>query len=695
MPFFLAQPFLLFGLAVLVPIALHLLHRRRPRPRSFAAVRFLRQALKANRRSRRLVQGGLLLLRIAVILLLALAFARPMVKFGNLLPGGGRTVMLVLDTSPSMQVVEQDVSRFEQARAWALDILAGLQDGDRLAILAPGSESPLLLYPPVSSLPEARQILGELSPGWRTAQAQEFTLGLLKQDCPGGLEVHIFSDFQENDFSQAATKDLGDLLRQGRGRLFLNSVASHPISNAGFQSVQFLPPAILGDSSFSAHPSIVATGGFAGGDNLHLFFGEAEQASQMLEFADGQTAKPTIVCPVPPGSEDVSGRLELGQDSYAPDNRFFFSLPRVAGLRAMLVDGNGGNSTFFLDKALRPNGQLATLFRPEPHSWEELLTTDLAGFSLLLLCDPLEIGSGLADRLNQYVQDGGTLLLFPGRNGNLNQKTLDLFPALRGLTVTAREFPEEKTRRLTTYRQDEDMSRRLTAMLPPPWPIPVRKCLELNASDSRQQTWHYEDGGLFAFRAEHGQGQICLLSLTADRDWSDWPVTPHYLVFLHELLRQIAGHKTLSLQLEVGDTLACQPADASLQANFSVTSPEGKLSSLTLERPSPSQPFRLDCFKAPGLYQVDCPPFRHHVAVNPPASEAVLSCLRPEDLARIPLPDSISCPQNRDDLQKLLTAFRDGRPLWPTLILLAFLLSVTELLLANLKSRGRRPGNKF
>ena len=690
MPFFLAQPFLLFGLAVLVPIALHLLHRRRPRPRSFAAVRFLRQALQASRRSRRLVQGGLLFLRIIIILLLVLAFARPMVKFGSLLPGGGRTVMLVLDVSPSMKAIEQDVSRFEQARAWALEVLSSLQDGDRVAILAPGGDSPLLLHPPVSSLAEARKVLSELVPAWHKAQAQEFVLDLLKQDCPQGLELHIFSDFQENDFSLSATKALGDLLGQAKGRLFLNSVTHHPIGNASLKSVQFLPPAILGDSSLAATPTIVATGGFAGGDNLHLFLGDAEQSSQAIDFTDGQTARPSVTCPVLPGNGDVSGRLELDQDSFAPDNRFFFSLPRVSGLRAMLVDGNGGNSTFFLDKVMRPNDQLTTLFRPELHSWEELLTADLSHFSLLMLCDPLEIGSGLADRLNNYLLAGGNLLLFPGRHGKLDQQSLALFPALQGLTATERDYPEELTRRVTTHLLDEEMSRRLTAMLPPPWPIPVRKCLDLKAPNSSQQPWHYEDGGLFAFRAEHGKGQICVMSLTADRDWSDWPVTPHYLVFLHELLRQIAGHNTISLQLEPGDVLPCHAPDADLHADFTVTHPDGTITSHPLDRPSPDQPFRLECFLTPGIHSVSSGNFQHHVAVNSPASEATLSCLRHEELTNLQLPNSVKCPRDRDDLQRLLAEFREGRPLWPTLLLAAFIISALELLLANRQSQGRR-----
>ncbi|MCR4572462.1 MAG: BatA domain-containing protein, partial [Lentisphaeria bacterium] len=45
MPFFLGSSFLLAGLAVVVPIALHLLHRRRPQPIMFGTLRFLQTAI--------------------------------------------------------------------------------------------------------------------------------------------------------------------------------------------------------------------------------------------------------------------------------------------------------------------------------------------------------------------------------------------------------------------------------------------------------------------------------------------------------------------------------------------------------------------------------------------------------------------------------------------------------------------------
>lgn len=67
------------GLLVAVPIALHLLMRQQPKHVVFPALRFVRQRREANRRRLRLRHWLLLMLRCAVICVLAAALARPSV----------------------------------------------------------------------------------------------------------------------------------------------------------------------------------------------------------------------------------------------------------------------------------------------------------------------------------------------------------------------------------------------------------------------------------------------------------------------------------------------------------------------------------------------------------------------------------------------------------------------------------------
>ena len=138
MPFFLGSGFLVAAAAVIVPIALHLLQRRRPRPVMFGTLRFLRDAIAQSRRAHRITQGLTLLMRILIILLLAAAFARPLLRRSGLIPAGRRTVVMIVDCSASMQTLEGGRNYFDHARSWAVALTDSLQDGDRAAVVAAG-----------------------------------------------------------------------------------------------------------------------------------------------------------------------------------------------------------------------------------------------------------------------------------------------------------------------------------------------------------------------------------------------------------------------------------------------------------------------------------------------------------------------------------------------------------------------------
>src|SRR5215212_2438041 len=99
---FLAPWMLLGGAAVSVPVVLHFFFKARHKPLPWAAMGFLKEAIEQTSRRLKFQEWILLALRCLVILLLALALARP----GKDSAGGGRgdavDAVLVFDTSYSM-----------------------------------------------------------------------------------------------------------------------------------------------------------------------------------------------------------------------------------------------------------------------------------------------------------------------------------------------------------------------------------------------------------------------------------------------------------------------------------------------------------------------------------------------------------------------------------------------------------------
>src|ERR1700691_2497316 len=107
------SPWFLGGMAAIgLPIYLHLLRRYKADPRPFSSLMFFERRTQSSIRHRRLRHLLLLSLRIAMLILLALAFANPFINRLAASVGGNKLVLLVIDNSFSMRAG----SRLEDAR---------------------------------------------------------------------------------------------------------------------------------------------------------------------------------------------------------------------------------------------------------------------------------------------------------------------------------------------------------------------------------------------------------------------------------------------------------------------------------------------------------------------------------------------------------------------------------------------------
>ncbi|MGL4553539.1 MAG: BatA domain-containing protein, partial [Gemmataceae bacterium] len=194
--------YLLFGLLLAgVPVALHLLLRQQPRRVVFPAFRFLAQRRQTNQRRMRFRHLLLLLLRVAVLAALVLAFARPRLAGDRTGAALDRPVVaaLLFDTSPSTGYTSAGVTRLDEALARGRELLDEMDPASRVAVL--DSREPVA--EPLQPVAEARGRLKGLQtrPGAGSInRAVERGLDLLarsraeaKDDGPPHLLV-VFSD---------------------------------------------------------------------------------------------------------------------------------------------------------------------------------------------------------------------------------------------------------------------------------------------------------------------------------------------------------------------------------------------------------------------------------------------------------------------------------------------------------------------
>ncbi|MGH7577064.1 MAG: BatA domain-containing protein, partial [Longimicrobiales bacterium] len=135
---FLSPALLFLGAVATVPLILHLLQRHQGPRVVFPALRYLRRAEKESARRIRLRQLLLMLLRIAAVLLIALAAGRPFAE------SGGATheptaVAIVLDNSMSTAAVVDDRRVIDELKSVALATLERAGPDDRFWLIRAGA----------------------------------------------------------------------------------------------------------------------------------------------------------------------------------------------------------------------------------------------------------------------------------------------------------------------------------------------------------------------------------------------------------------------------------------------------------------------------------------------------------------------------------------------------------------------------
>jgi hypothetical protein len=198
---------LLLAGAAAVPLLLHLLQRHQGRRVIFPALRYLRRAEKESARRIRLRQILLMLLRIAAVLLLAFAAARPYLGFG----GAGHSptaVVIVLDNSMSSAALEGEQRVIDALKARALEALDEAGVDDRFWLLRAGqADEPALIGDAAVTAVRVRETepsAGAADIGAALAHAR----AILAAGAEGrAAEIHLLTDLQATGFAAHASAD--------------------------------------------------------------------------------------------------------------------------------------------------------------------------------------------------------------------------------------------------------------------------------------------------------------------------------------------------------------------------------------------------------------------------------------------------------------------------------------------------------
>ncbi len=466
MPFL--HPLILWtGLAAAtVPVVIHLLNRRRYRRVPWAAMQFLLESVRRNRRRLRLEELLLLAVRTLIVLLLAVGLAR-FTGCGamRMLPGGdaGQAAVFVLDDSYSLGQRVADQSVFALARGDLADQVARMTQADRATLLVTSRPEAPVGQVDVNTDPNAlAQRVREIPLSSRRARLASAlsAAGELLADQSGTRRVFLLSDIRKADLvDPAAAGQLADAyqkLVEVGAELIVIDYGRPPSANLTLQSVQLVERFAVAGMPARIQLTI-ANQGPRPATNVEIrlsarYAGAADGEPvalpvQMIdEIPPGDSRQAEIrILPPQAGSAVLSARLAA--DELPGDNEAHLAIEVRPAIHALVVDGRKAleprdSESYFLASVIDPydDGRFGTTCEVVPT--DSLDDVDFGDYDLVFLTAvrefPLQPGSDGASypsltRLEEYVRDGGGLVIFTGPQINLGFYNGPLFAEGSGL----------------------------------------------------------------------------------------------------------------------------------------------------------------------------------------------------------------------------------------------------------------------
>lgn len=423
---FLYPGFLFSLLAVAIPVLIHLFNFRKFKTVYFSNVQFLKSVQEQHSSREKLKNLLILLCRILAIVFLVLAFARPYLSSGTGANAGLNSVVdIYIDNSYSMETLNKEGTLLDEAKRKAKEIAKGFSLNDRFQLTTndfEGKHQRRLRYEEL--LPLIDEV--KISPVQRSLQQ------VLNRQQAGKTEnsnsfSYIISDFQLH-FS---------------GKTLLKSP-----KNSGISLVRLIPnstPNIAVDSIWSLSPAhqpgseekfVVQLHNYSDADSqklpVKLTINGQQKALATVAVPAGKTVKDTLsFSGLTPGWQQ--GTVTIKDYPVTFDDQLNFAFKVNSGLSVLHISGNPGeryvSSLFGADRYFR----LTTM--PEGN----IGYSSFAAYPLIVLSGLKTPSSGLAQQLKIYINNGGTVVIFPDLNVNQTEFSTFLtslsLPAVQSLST--------------------------------------------------------------------------------------------------------------------------------------------------------------------------------------------------------------------------------------------------------------------
>jgi hypothetical protein len=605
-------PWFLAGLAGLaLPLYLHLLKRQRNPPRPVPSLMLWESRTISSTRHRRLHYLLLLSLRLAVLLLLILAFANPFIDRNPATLASNRLVLVVIDNSFSMRAG----TRLAEAKAAAINVLAG-KGAARAQVASFGSELRFMTQP-IEDQAALRAAVQAIQPGDGHGNFGELARAVraIAESVRTPIELNFVSDMQRSSLAP----NFSDMALAANVRLVTHAVIGKSQPNWTVESVD-APRQVWGKDAKPVRVLAVIAGyGTPAAQRTATLVVNGKTTSTKT-FAVPANGRATVEFPgiqVPYGFNRCEVRIDAA-DIFPADDLRRFAVERSDPQKVLLIHNYGDNrSPFYIGAALSAAAQAA--FIVESINVNEAADRRPSNYAFIILSDVKSPPQLLENSLNAYVRSGGSLLIVAGTSAGARSQ----IPIFDAHIVATRDYNRVPDRYMAVGSTDSFYP----AVAKASWSgVKFFYALAVDPANAHVIV-RLGDQTPLLLEKNIGAGRVVLLTSGLDNLTNDFPLEPAFVPFIEQMALYLAGSERQGGARTVDDYLELRDAKERAQA-VEITDPEGKRP-LTLSEAASAQSFRLT---EAGYYQLRRADGRQdEVGVNPDPKESNLDVI-PDDV---------------------------------------------------------------
>lgn len=668
---FLYPAFFFALLSLAIPVLVHLFNFRRYQKVYFSNVQFLKQINEQQSSRRNLKERLILAARLLALTFLVLAFTKPYISNQHAQNAGSQhLVSIFVDNSYSMETLNREGSLLDEAKLRAKEIASAYSINDRFQLLTQdfeGKHQRLLSRDEFDDAVDAVKISPQSRNLQQIINRQQSVLGMQ----PNGLKsVYIISDFQKNITG-------GQLLKTDSStHISFIQLKASSLPNVAVDSVALLSAVHRPGES---EKLIVRLHNYADAvaEKIPLkvtINGEQKAlGSYTVNARAVQTDTLTFSGLLPGWQRD---EISLQDNPVTFDNQFYFSFNVKKQMSLLLIDDGTPNA--FLKEVFAADPFFAATRVPAGN----VNYAGLNAYPVIILSDIKSISTGLAQQLKTYVSKGGSLIVFPAKDADLNSYKALLQPlnaAYPGKLIT-------NNTRVSSINLKNPVFKNIFDAFPqnPDLPV-VKKYYELTGSGNMAENLLEIAGGkAFWLENTNGRGRIYVSAVALDDDFSN---LQRHALFLPVMFRiaLLSGHdQPLFYTLGNDETVEVPPVQTNEKQLLKLV--KGNISIIPDVRQQEGSTllYTSDELTETGTYDLRKQDSTLAVlAFNDNRAESDLSYYTSSELAKMLPKNSEILQSNNASVKSIIAEENIGLQLWKLCIILALVFLAAEIVLVR------------